>query len=331
MKNNDFIAVGDIVVDAFIGLEDAQVSCDINQENCTISMRFGDKIPYKSLDTIPAVGNSPNAAVAAARLGLASALVTNLGDDAHGAECVAQLEKEKMDTAYVKKHNGAKTNYHFVLQYGAERTILVKHEPYVYAFPQELPAPKWMYLSSIGPNTENYHDEIADYLDAHPDVKLAFQPGSFQMKLGKERLARIYKRADIFFCNKEEARRILGKPDADFQELLHNIHALGPKTVVITDGINGLTYFDGEHGYKLPMFPDPKPPVSRTGAGDATSSTVTTYLAKGYELKEAILRGPVNSMNVVQHIGAQAGLLSHDLIEEILARKENEYRIEEIF
>ena len=66
----DIVAIGDIVTDAFIELKDAEVHCDINHEQCMLSMRFGDKIPYKDVVIAPAVGNSPNAAVAAARLGL---------------------------------------------------------------------------------------------------------------------------------------------------------------------------------------------------------------------------------------------------------------------
>ena len=68
----DFIAVGDTVVDEFINLKEAHVSCDINHQDCTISMKWGDKIPYESATIVPAVGNAANAAVAAARLGLAS-------------------------------------------------------------------------------------------------------------------------------------------------------------------------------------------------------------------------------------------------------------------
>ncbi|MEZ4210904.1 MAG: hypothetical protein R3B39_01235 [Candidatus Paceibacterota bacterium] len=64
------LAIGDIVTDAFIQLQDARVSCDINDDNCTISMRFGDKIPYKDVEVVKAVENSPNAVVSASRLGL---------------------------------------------------------------------------------------------------------------------------------------------------------------------------------------------------------------------------------------------------------------------
>src|SRR3989344_3978938 len=60
----DFLAVGDIVVDDFIRLKDANVHCNINNEDCEICMRWGDKIPYDFHEVVPAVGNASNAAVA---------------------------------------------------------------------------------------------------------------------------------------------------------------------------------------------------------------------------------------------------------------------------
>ena len=127
---HDFIAIGDIVTDAFIKLKEASTHCDINREHCTLSMAFGDKVPYESVEEIPAVGNSANAAVSAVRLGLSSALVTHLGDDENGVKALARLQEEKVGTEFVSKESGKKTNYHYVLWYGDDRTILVKHEAY---------------------------------------------------------------------------------------------------------------------------------------------------------------------------------------------------------
>src|SRR3989344_5010562 len=98
---HDFIAIGDIVTDAFIKLKDASVHCDLDHEHCTITMTFGDKIPYESVEVVRAVGNSSNAAVAAARLGLHSALVSNIGSDQNGKECLESLEKDKVDRTFV--------------------------------------------------------------------------------------------------------------------------------------------------------------------------------------------------------------------------------------
>jgi len=325
MEKIDFVAIGDITTDAFIELENARVNCDFNDENCKLCVNFGDKIPYKDVVVVRAVGNSPNASVCAVRLGLSSALITNLGDDQNGAECLETLQNEGVGTDFIKVETGKQTNYHYVLRYEAERTILVKHHEYKYEIPTFTKLPQWFYLSSLGENSIPFHHTIAEFVRAHPDIKLAFQPGTFQMKLGAETLKDIYEVSELFFCNKQEAKRILNRDEDDIKALLNGIRALGPKMVVITDGPNGATVFDGSEYWHMPMYPDPAPPVDRTGAGDSFSSTFTVMLAKGMSVPEALRRAPINSMSVVQYIGAQKGLLSLEKIEEWLAKAPAEY------
>ena len=321
----DFIAIGDITTDAFIRLKDANVTCDENKDHCSLCVRFGDKVPYESVTVVPSVGNSPNAAVSAARLGLRSALVTSLGDDLQGKECLSYLAGEKVGTEFINVNPGKHTNYHYVLWYESDRTILIKHEDFNYALP-DIDDPAWLYLSSLGASGESFHDVIADYLDKHPNVNLAFQPGTFQMKLGTERLKRIYAHTKLFFCNKEEAERILKLPATDIKTLLKGIRALGPKIVVITNGPEGAyAYDENDQMWEMPIYPDPKPPLERTGAGDAFSSTFTAALALGLSVTDALRWGPVNSMSVVQEIGAQKGLLTRKQLEEYLANAPANY------
>ncbi len=340
----DFLAIGDITTDAFIRLKDAEVHCDIDRRNCLLCVRFADKIPYEFVEVIRAVGNSPNAAVAAARLGLSAGLVTNIGDDENGRECLDALKKERVDTGYVSVHKGAKTNYHYVLWFEDERTILVKHEEYDYKLPAIDPPPKWLYCSSLGGNSEQYHDEIIAYLEKHPEVRFSFQPGTFQIKLGKEKLSGLYERAELFFCNREEARRILGTDETDsvksaeadngagIKKLLHDISALGPQIVCITDGPKGAYCFDGHANeyWFMPPFPDPKPPLNRTGAGDAFASTFTTAIILGKSVREALALAPINSAYVVQNIGAQRGLLSRDALFDLYANAPDSYRAQKV-
>ena len=68
----------------------------------------------------------------------------------------------------------------------------------------------------------------------------------------------------------------------------------------------------------MPLYPDPAPPVDRTGAGDAFASTFVAALIKGKSLDEALRWAPINSMNVVQRVGAQAGLLSEYQLDHFL-------------
>jgi sugar/nucleoside kinase (ribokinase family) len=271
------------------------------------------------------VGNSPNAAVAAARLGLTAALITNLGEDEQGHEALAALKKNGVDTQYIKAYPDIKTNYHYVLWYADDRTILIKHEEYPYPLP-DIGSPAWIYLSSLGEHSLPLHDKIADYLEARPEIKLAFQPGTYQIKFGKEKLARIYKRSDLFFCNTAEARKILNTEEEEVKVLLKKLHERGPKTVMLTAGRAGAYAFDGTSCWFMPAYPDPQPPFERTGAGDAFSSTVTAALALGKPFLEAFTWGPINSMSVVQKIGAQEGLLTRAELEKYLAEAPADYK-----
>jgi ribokinase len=328
-RHYDFIAIGDIVTDAFIRLKEASVHCTIDRERCEICMRFADKIPYESVTVVPAVGNSANASVAASRLGLSSTLVTNVGDDFFGKECIDALKQEKVATDFVRVNPGSKTNYHYVLWYEDDRTILIKHEEYQYQLP-DINDPKWVYLSSHGENSLLFHGEITEYLKLHPGVKLAFQPGTYQMKFGKDALQGLYSRSHVFICNTEEARRILGIEEMDVKKLLSAVAALGPKIVVITDGIKGAYTYDGTDTWFMPPYPDPKPPIERTGAGDAFSSTFVVALALGLSIEDALRWAPINSMSVVQQVGARAGLLSRSELEGWLAKAPADYQPKKI-
>ena len=326
----EFLAIGDMVIDAFIKLKTAEVVGEPDTKDYKICMPFGEKIPFDDVYVINAVGNASNAAVSAARLGLSTYFVTNIGDDKHGKDCLETLEKNNVHTEYVKINSGMKTNYHYVLMYGPERTILIKHQEYPYAFP-EIDEPKWIYFSSINETAfPTMHNAIADYCEAHPDTKLAFQPGKFEIKLGKEKLERLYKNADLFFCNVEEAAKILGTESLEIKNLLTGMHNLGPKTVVITDGPKGAYAYDGTDMWFVPCYPDPAPPVSRTGAGDAFASTFTSAIALGKTPGEALAWGGINSMAVVQHVGANVGLLTREKLEEYLKNAPESYKAKKI-
>ena len=325
MKNIDFLAIGDTVVDAFIRLKDAHVHCRLDTDSCELCVRFGDKVPYESVNVINAVGNAANAAVSASRLKLNSALVTNIGDDKEGQDCLDSLKRDRVMTDFVKINKGIKTNYHYVLLYEVDRTILIKHEKYPYEL-GDIGEPKWLYFSSVAETAYPFHDQVTEYLEKHPNIKLAFQPGKNEIKLGKEKLAKLYQKAEIFFCNVEEAEVILGIQTKDVLELSKGIMALGPKMVSISDGPNGAYLYLDNELWHLPIFPDIAPPVDRTGAGDAFASTFTSGLAIGLSPIEAFTWGPINSMSVVQKIGAQEGLLSREALEAYLENAPEEYK-----
>ncbi len=326
----DVLAVGDIVTDAFIKLlhKEAEIDKDPKDKHPLLCMTYGTKIPFESATIIEAVGNSANAAVSLARLGLKSSLQANIGDDQHGRDMLTALKKNNVQTQFMHINHGKMSNYHYVLWYEPDRTILIKHEDYDYKWPRisEEDTPKWIYLSSFAESGAYLHDDITEYLEKHPEVKLAFQPGTFQMRMGFEKLEGLYARTEVFAVNVEEAQMMTRKPgERNIRVLAEAIHEHGPKIVVITDGPNGSYTSDGTQVLAMRNYPDPKAPYERTGAGDAYTSTFVAGLITTGDIREAMKWGPINSMNVVQHIGAQEGLLSRAQLNKLLARAPQDY------
>lgn len=332
MSQIDVLCVGDVVTDAFIKLLDDQASVSESKDGLVLSMPFGTKIPFDHAEIVQGVGNSANAAVNFAGLGLNTAFVSNVGGDSAGRDIIATLEKKDVDPRFIRINSKKTTNYHYVLWYKEERTILINQVAYEYHWPKFKPSevPKWTYLSSIGEAAIDCHDDIADWLDDNPDVKLAFQPGTFQMKAGAERLKRIYAHSDVMACNREEAVFITGGNYDDLHDLFNRFHQMGCKIVVISDGPKGSYASDGENRFKMPLYPDPQPPVERTGAGDAFTSTFVASIISGNTIEGALQWAPISSMNVVQHVGAQAGLLSEKELADLLKKAPEWYKPERL-
>lgn len=325
------LAIGDIFTDAFIKLRDDKARIDIDPDGSKrLSMEFGTKPPYEGVDIVQAVGPSPNAAVAFARLGLRVDLRAFLGDDLPGKDSLAYLQKEGVSTRLMSVESGVKSNYYYVLRYKSDRTILVKNEEFNYTWREPLEEPDWVYLGMISASAWQLHEDLLVYLEKHPTVKLVFQPGTFHFEWGAEKLAGIYNRAYAVIVNREEAAVITGKSTESISDLATTLHNLGPELVVITDGPDGAYASHAGKLLKMPNYPDPGPPVERTGAGDAFSSTLIAALALGQSLQTALRWAPINSMSVVQQIGAQAGLLKRSELEQYLKNAPENYKTEEL-
>jgi len=331
MQNPYILSIGDTFTDAFIKLSDDRAKVETDESGKKwLSVEFGAKFPYEHVDIVQAVGPSPNAAVAFSRLGAHSGLMTFLGDDETGQNTLDYLQEQGVNTDTISVQPGAKSNYWYVLRYGADRTMLTKNEGYDYTWQEPKEVPAWIYLAQAGDDSWQMHLDALDYLNRHPETKLAFQPGTIHFQWGAEKLADLYRRSDIVLMNREEAAQVTGLPIDSLADLARALHKMGPETVIITDGPDGAYASDGKRLLQIPNYPDPKPPYDRTGAGDAFASTLVTALAMGESIDTALLWAPINSMSVVQKIGAQAGLLSREEIEQFLANAPEDYKVEQV-
>ncbi len=307
----DMISIGDPTIDTFLFIHDIEIKNVKGQKKAIIS--WGDKLPVDKFARTVA-GNAANSAVGSSRLGLKTAFYTVLSYDAGGREIIHKMKKEKVSTDYIVIDENHPTNASTVLSFEGERTIFVYHEHRKYKLPKLAPS-KWVYLTSLGNGFEKIHKDLAKYLDDHK-VKLAYNPGTFQLRKGPKFNKEMLKRTTVLSLNKEEAQSWVGEKITDVRELAQGLQKMGPETVVITDGRKGAYSYGPEGYFYIPEFPGPR--VEATGAGDSFTTAYVAALANGLSHQEALCWGPVNAGSVVMKIGPQEGLLTRKQIESKL-------------
>src|SRR3989344_4596495 len=105
----DLISIGDSAVDAFMFINEAQVLCDIDKKECKFCISYADKIPVDKF-ALCSAGNANNNAVGSARLGLKTAIYTEIGDDAFGKIVVDGFRDNSVSSDYVNLNKNSATN-----------------------------------------------------------------------------------------------------------------------------------------------------------------------------------------------------------------------------
>lgn len=314
------LSVGDATIDVFMQPTESETLCDLNTKECKIAFSYGEKIPVKNLE-FSIGGNAANNAIGTKRLGIDSAIVLTLGDDPAGTLILNRLTEEKVDMTYVIQQPSTTSNYSSIINYGGERTIFSYHAPRSYEFPVQLPLAPWVYLTSMGEAFRPFFNHLMEWLTKHPETRLAFNPGSWQMKMGVQLILDVLARTHLLYVNREEAEKLVnftGSSVGKEKDLLTAVSKLGPKVVIVTDGANGALAFNGQTFLKVGVLPVDA--YERTGAGDAFGSGCLAALIKGKDLGEALLWGTVNSASVIGYTGSQKGLLKEDEIQTWLDR-----------
>ena len=235
-----------------------------------------------------------------------------------------KFKKEGVDTRYIIEVANLPSNHNIILSYKGERTILVHHQPWKFHLP-DLEKSKWIYLTSMSPSyiESNVVNQIINYIE-RTGCKVAYQPGTFQIKQGGKKQVRLLSMVDVIVMNIQEAKHFLGLQVNDkvsVKKLLKGLINLGSKKVILTDGKEGSYGFDGEVFWKLEVFPAKL--VEMTGAGDAFATSTVAGIIHGETLDQAMRWGAANSAAVVEEIGPQKGLLSFSKLQDILKQNKD--------
>lgn len=316
----DILSLGPARMDLFIELPEDEVNevCSIDMKRCMIELGFGEKIAVSGM-SFAVGGNTGNNAVGLARLGLKAAMVGTMGDGWSDKEAFNILEKEGVDMGYVKKDPG-KFGFGAVISYQGERTILSYYPDSASEFPEvpDLDA-EWIYLTTAGENYQDFYEKAVSWAEGK-GAKIAFNPGTRQLKAGKEKLDFVLRNTNVLFLNREEGARLIDASVENIKPILTGLSSLGPKIVVITDGPAGTYLFDGSRFLYMPIIEAPV--VERTGAGDAFGSGFLGAFIRGKSVEECLRWGTVNSASVLGFIGPQKGLLTQEGITEWLKKAE---------
>lgn len=329
MSELELLSIGDASLDVFITPTESETLCQLNDRDELICFSYGDKIPVKSF-AISVGGNTANNAVGTKRLGVKSAAVLTLGDDSIGDQIVQRLKEEGVDASFVVQQPETASNYSTIVNFSGERTIFTYKVPREYEFPKELPGASWVYLTSMGAQFRPFYAKVLEWVGKNPDTKLAFNPGSRQLRAGVDALSEVLAASYIVYINRKEAETITGFKDSEGKEkeLLRALSSLGPKISIVTDGGNGSFVYDGQKYLRCGILPVDA--HERTGAGDSFGSGCLAALIKGKSLEEAILWGTANAASVIGYTGSQRGLLKEDEIQAWLERaKSSGVKVEE--
>ena len=314
------IIIGDAVIDTQVMIDDASVECDFDHGRCRLCLDYAAKVPVKeSFQTVG--GDGANVAVGGSKIGLSPALLNDIGADSNGQIILSTLKKAKVDTNLISISKKTPTRYSVVLNFKGERTILSQHSKRDYVWPKNFPPTDWIYLTGLSEGLKPLHETLLKYIAKHATVRLAYTPGSHQLKHSVADIRALLPAVDTLIVNLEEAEKILGttlKKEKTVTALIHELLKLGPDEVVITDAARGAYAGNIDDVYHLESFPIKV--VSKTGAGDAFSAGYLASKINGHSPQVALQWGIANSCGVISAVGAQAGLLNRKELEKMIKK-----------
>jgi ribokinase len=315
----DVISVGNATIDIFLTIHDTNKHFRINEPTGELCVKHGDKILIDDAKFLLG-GNACNVAIGLQRLGLKTAIATEIGQDEFSEKIVNGLKREGIDDDLILRAANETSPFSLILNYKKERTIFTEDTEKEHNFNFSDCSTEWIYLTSL---SKKWMDAYAKTLEfaKKTGARIAFNPGTAQIDAGESHISRILESTEILIVNKEEAEKILSLKSQDSSEekkemeiLIKGLMEFGPKIAVVTDGPNG-AYCLGSDGRTYYQEAKGEEVLERTGAGDSFSTGFLAAIINNKDVKEAMLWGAKNAAAVITKIGAQAGLLTKKEIE----------------
>jgi len=234
---------------------------------------MGAKIDIDEL-VLETGGGATNAAATLARLGFKTATICAVGDDSSARDIFEAFAKDNISSEFVQKISGKRTGYSIIIVAGSgERSILVHRGAARMTAADKVDwtkvNAKWLYITSLGGNMELLTQAL-NHAEEN-NIKVAWNPGNAELKLGMSGLEQLIKKVDVFNLNKEEASMLANTDSSEMKIIFEKLRKLPKRLTIITDGPVGAHSAEPE-GKILYTKTIDVPPVNTTGAGDAFGS-----------------------------------------------------------
>lgn len=271
------------------------------------------------------IGGAPaNFAYHVSQFGLASCVVSAVGEDALGKEIIENFTSKGLNQliAEVPYPTGTvqvEIDPAGVPQYEIKENVAWDNIPYTTRLEQLAEKTKAVCFGSLAQRNIVSRNTINRFLDAMPqsdDTLVVFDVNLRQGFYTKEILCNSMKRCNILKINDEElvtVSRMFGYPGIDLQDkcwILLGKYNL--KMLILTCGINGSYVFTPGN---VSFQPTPKVEVADTvGAGDSFTAAFIASILKGKSVQEAHLQAVQTSAYVCTKKGAMP-ILPQELTE----------------
>jgi len=310
----DVVCIGNATIDAFICFKG-------KVEKGNLLLPVGSKKEVENIFYATG-GGATNTAVGFSRLGLKTAVLAAIGNDAAGRIILRELRKEKISTKLVARLPGYNTAYSAILTgFGHDRIILVYGGATMHLGEERkihwslLSDAKWLHLSSVH-STPKLLLKILQFAEKK-GIGVSFNPGKSEIVLGLEKLRPFLEKVDVLLLNRQEAGMLTKEKQVKKQ--LQKLQQIVPLAVVTEDS-KGAHCFDGTFYYFKPAG---KVKIAdTTGAGDAFHSGFVSAIIKGLPVEKAMDFGNANAQSVIMHLGAKNKLLSEREMRRFLEAHE---------
>lgn len=289
-----------------------------------------DLIYYKNVDgtykeepdmKVPG-GKGANQAVAAARAGARTTIISRIGKDEIGKNILENLNFNMVDTSNIEMVENLENDFSKIkINIKDKDNEIERFSGAINSFTPDmvdnyadvilnsavivcqLKCPKEVTTRLINFCYEN--NKILILTPCRPEKLSLTEPENIEL----------IEKISLITCNRKECQTIFGTDD------IESCIKKYPNKLIVTLGKDGLMYYNGKRVIKMP--PIDVEVIDTIGAGDTLNGNLATFLAKGMDLKHALRKAMYASTMKIQVKSSQAGMPLLEDLEEFICIMRN--------